>query len=196
SWPTSARRCSPRGAFRSRIPWCSARSSPSFWEASSFWVSLRGCFPRCLRTGPRSRRTLPPCLSSRRTRRRSGAVLAVTFCAALGLLGPVAQGNEVPRLTFALLVDSLRANFGVAQAIASYNGKEVEIQGFIIPAGPPDLSFFLLSRVSALGNYCCEVPVGQDETVYVFATKGLKILYDPLRVYKIRGVFEAGMRPD
>src|SRR5438067_13912123 len=76
------------------------------------------------------------------------------------------------------------------------NGKEVEIQGFIIPAGPPDLSFFLLSRVSALGNYCCEVPVGQDEMVYVFATKGLKILYDPLRIYKVRGVFEAGMRPD
>src|SRR5262249_38530199 len=71
-----------------------------------------------------------------------------------------------------------------------------EIQGFIIPAGPPDLSFFLLSRVSALGNYCCEVPVGQEETVYVFVPTGVKIAYDPLRVYRVRGVFEAGMRPD
>ena len=93
-------------------------------------------------------------------------------------------------------MDSIRANSEVTQTIKSYSGKEVEIQGFIIPAGPPDLSFFLLSRVSALGNYCCEVPVGQDETVYVFAAKGVKILYDPLRIYKIRGVFEAGMRAD
>ena len=139
---------------------------------------------------------MPRCDSSRRARQRSRALFAVSFCAALGFLGLVAHGNEVPRLTFALLVDSIRANFGVTQAISSYNGKEVEIQGFIVPTGPPDLSFFLLSRVSALGNYCCEVPVGQDETVYVFAAKGLKILYDPLRVYKVRGVFEAGMRAD
>lgn len=139
---------------------------------------------------------MPRCPSSRPAPRRPGAILAVSFCVALGLLNLVAHGNEVPRLTFALLVDSIRANFGVTQAIGSYNGKEVEIQGFIIPAGPPDLSFFLLSRVSALGNYCCEVPVGQDETVYVFAAKGVKIVYDPLRVYKVRGVFEAGMRPD
>src|SRR5213593_267842 len=107
-----------------------------------------------------------------------------------------AYSDEVPRLTFAQLVDSIKANLELTQKVKSYNGKEVEIQGFIIPAGPPDLSFFLLSRVSALGDYCCEVPVGQDETVYVFATKGLKILYDPLRIYKVRGVFEAGMRPD
>ena len=119
-----------------------------------------------------------------------------SLCAAFGYLGLVAQGDEVPRLTFALLVDSIRANFEVTQAIRSYSGKEVEIQGFIIPAGLPDLSFFLLSRVSALGNYCCEVPVGQDETVYVFAPSGVKIRYDPLRVYKISGIFEAGMRAD
>jgi hypothetical protein len=114
----------------------------------------------------------------------------------VGLSALVASGDEVPRLMFAQLVDAMRANFEVTQAIRSYNGKEVEIQGFIIPAGPPDLSFFLLSRVSALGNYCCEVPVGQDETVYVFAPSKVKILYDPLRVYKVRGVFEAGMRAD
>jgi hypothetical protein len=47
-----------------------------------------------------------------------------------------------------------------------------------------------------MGNYCCEVPTGQDETVYVFAAKGLKLLYDPLRVYKVRGVFEAGKQVD
>ena len=124
------------------------------------------------------------------------AILAASFCAALVQGGLSAQGAEIPRLTFAQLVDSIRANLEVTRTIKSYSGKEVEIQGFIIPAGPPDLSFFLLSRVSALGNYCCEVPVGQDETVYVFAVRGVKILYDPLRVYKIRGVFEAGMRSD
>jgi hypothetical protein len=104
--------------------------------------------------------------------------------------------DELPRLTFAQLVDSIRADFEVTQRIKSYNGKEVEILGFIIPAGPPDLSFFLLSRVSALGNYCCEMPVGQDETVYVFAAREVKITYDPLRIFKIVGLFEAGMRPD
>ena len=107
-----------------------------------------------------------------------------------------AHGDEAPRLTFAQLVDSIRANFAVTREITAYAGKEVEIQGFIIPAGPPDLSFFLLSRVSALGNYCCEMPTGQDETVYVFTAKAVKISYDPLRVYRVRGVFEAGKHVD
>ena len=123
-------------------------------------------------------------------------MLTLSLWTAIGPLGFVAQADETPRLTFAQLVDSIRANFGVTQAISSYNGREVEIQGFIIPAGPPDLSFFLLSGVSALGNYCCEVPVGQDETVYVFAPKGVTIAYDPLRVYKVHGLFEAGMLSD
>ena len=65
--------------------------------------------------------------------------------------------EEVPRLTFAQLVDGLRANNEVTQKIKSYNGKVVELQGFIIPAGPPDLSFFLLSRVSVLGNLLLRV---------------------------------------
>ena len=123
---------------------------------------------------------------------------ALTACLWLACLhlGGSAHGGDVPRLTFAQLVDSLRANFEVTQTIKSYNGREVEIQGFIIPAGPPDLSFFLLSRVSAVGNYCCEVPVGQDETVYVYAAKGVKILYDPLRIYRVRGAFEAGPHTD
>src|SRR5262245_65799059 len=107
-----------------------------------------------------------------------------------------AYSDEVPRLTFAQLVDSIKAELELTQKIKSYSGKEVELQGFIIPAGPPDLSFFLLSRVSAVGNFCCEAPVGQDETVYVFTAKGVKIFYDPLRVYKVRGVFEAGMYSD
>jgi hypothetical protein len=111
-------------------------------------------------------------------------------------LGPPVYGDEVPRLTFAQMADSIRANLGVTQGIRSYSGHEVEIQGFIIPAGPPDLSFFLLSRVSAMGNYCCEVPVGQDETVYVYAAKSVKILYDPLRIYRVRGTFEAGPHTD
>jgi hypothetical protein len=108
----------------------------------------------------------------------------------------LADSEEIPRLTFAQLGDSIRADSEVTQRIKSYSGKEVEIRGFIIPAGPPDLSFFLLSRVSALGNFCCEMPVGEDETVYVFAAKEVKITYDPLRIFKIVGVFEAGMRAD
>jgi hypothetical protein len=120
------------------------------------------------------------------------ASLLVAFVPSVLLAGP----DETPRLTFAQLVDSIRADSEVTQSIKSYNRKEVAIQGFIVPAGPPDLSFFLLSRVSALGNYCCEAPVGQDETVYVFAEKEVKITYDPLRIFKIVGVFEAGMRSD
>jgi hypothetical protein len=108
----------------------------------------------------------------------------------------VAGSEEILRLTFAQLVDSIRADSGLTEAIKSYGGKEVAIQGFIIPAGPPDLTFFLLSRVSALGNYCCEAPVGQDETVYVFTTKPVNITYDPLRIFKIVGIFEAGIRSD
>jgi len=124
------------------------------------------------------------------------ATVTVALCLAFAHVGPSAYGEEIPRLTFRQLVDSIRANFEVSQTIKSYGGREVEIQGFIIPAGPPDLSFFMLSRVSALGNYCCEVPVGQDETVYVFAEKEVKITYDPLRIFRIVGVFEAGMRAD
>jgi hypothetical protein len=130
--------------------------------------------------------------------RHSPERLTAAAALALVLLGlPVAsRADDPPRLTFAQLVDSMRANFDVTQQIKSYAGKDVEIQGFIVPAGPPDLSFFLLSRVSALGNYCCEVPTGQDETVYVFADRGLKLVYDPLRVYRVRGLFEAGKHVD
>ena len=113
----------------------------------------------------------------------------------LPMLGP-ALGDEVPRLTFAQLGDSMRANLGVTRSIMAYNGREIEIQGFIIPAGPPDLSFFLLSRVSGTGNYCCELPSGQDETVYVYTARGVSLRYDPIRVYRIRGVFEAGHHVD
>jgi hypothetical protein len=112
----------------------------------------------------------------------------------MGILS--AYSDEVPRLTFAQLVDSIKANLELTQKVKSYNGKEVEIQGFIIPAGPPDLSFFLLSRVSAIGNYCCELSTGQDETVYVYTAKGVQLFYDPLRVYKVRGLFEAGVHTD
>ncbi len=127
--------------------------------------------------------------------RRFRPVLAVSLLTTC-VYGLLASAEETPRLTFAQLVDAIRANFEVTQTIKAYSGREVEIQGFIIPAGPPDLSFFLLSRVSAMGNYCCEVPVGQDETVYVYAAKGITIRYDPLRVYKVRGTFEAGPHTD
>ena len=115
---------------------------------------------------------------------------------AIALLAVTAHASDVPRLTFAELVDAIRANNQVTRAMQALSGKEVEIQGFIIPAGPPDLSFFLLSRVSALGNYCCEVPTGQDETVYVSTARGVSIAYDALRVYKVRGTFEAGKHVD
>lgn len=123
------------------------------------------------------------------------ALVVVALAVATGLAS-AAHAQERPRLTFAQLSDSLRANFDVTREMKSYSGREVEIQGFIVPAGPPDLSFFLLSRVSALGNYCCEAPVGQDETVYVFAPRGARIAYDPLRVYRVRGTFEAGKHVD
>ena len=125
-------------------------------------------------------------------RRRDRYALALV----LALLAGLAHADDAPRLTFAQLVDAMRANNEITNAMRSLSGKEVEIQGFIIPAGPPDLSFFLLSRVSALGNYCCEVPTGQDETVYVSTARGVTITYDPLRVYKVRGVFEAGKHVD
>jgi hypothetical protein len=123
-------------------------------------------------------------------------ISAFNLCLWLVMSPLSAYSDEVPRLTFAQLVDSIKANLALTQKIQSYNGKEVEMQGFIIPAGPPDLSFFLLSRVSAIGNYCCELPTGQDETVYVYTAKGVQLFYDPLRVYKVRGLFEAGVHTD
>ena len=126
----------------------------------------------------------------------SRVVYVLSCCLGLAVCTLLAYGDEVPRLTFAQLVDSIKANLELTHKIQSYNGKQVEIQGFIIPAGPPDLSFFLLSRVSAIGNFCCELPIGQDETVYVFTAKGVKLFYDPLRVYKVRGRFEAGVHRD
>jgi len=132
------------------------------------------------------------CLSLPRVTRRLVAGLLITVAPTVLFAGT----EEIPLLTFAQLVDSIRADLEVTEKIKSYRGKEVAIQGFIVPAGPPDLSFFLLSRVSALGNYCCEAPVGQDETVYVSTEKPVNITYDPLRIFKIVGVFEAGMRAD
>jgi len=119
-----------------------------------------------------------------------GCGVALLACTAL------ARAEDVPRLTFAQLVDSIRAELELTQKIKSFTGKEVQIQGFIVPAGAPDLSFFLLSRVSSIGNYCCEAAVGQDETVYVFANRGVNLIYDPLRVYSVRGIFEAGLKKD
>src|SRR5215475_3330918 len=128
--------------------------------------------------------------------RRFRTILAVSLCMACMHLGLLASAEEPPRLTFTQLVDSIKAEFEVTQKIKSYGGKEIEIQGFIVPAGLPDLSFFLLSRVSSIGNYCCEAPVGQDETVYVFAASAPRISFDPLKVYKVHGIFEAGLKTD
>ena len=144
--------------------------------------------PECL--------TASPATKAGHTGRPTRATLVAALTLVLLGLPGVSRADDPPRLTFAQLVDSMRANFDVTQQIKTYAGREVEIQGFIVPAGPPDLTFFLLSRVSALGNYCCEIPTGQDETVYVFAATGLKLVYDPLRVYRVRGVFEAGKDVD
>ncbi len=124
------------------------------------------------------------------------AVARLAALAAGIALSAAAVGQDVPRLTFAQLAESVRANSTVTQGIRAYAGKPVEIHGFIIPAGPPDLSFFLLGRVSATGNYCCEAPSGQDEVVYVYRAGGGSIRYDPLRVYAVRGIFEAGHHVD
>jgi len=123
-------------------------------------------------------------------------IIAVSVGVMLTIFPVAIAGEGIPRLTFAQLVDSIKAELEVTQKIKSYAGKEVEIHGFIVPAGLPDLSFFLLSRVSSIGNYCCEAPVGQDETVYVFTAKAPRITYDPLKVYKVRGIFEAGLERD
>ena len=70
-----------------------------------------------------------------------GFALALLTCSAL------AYAEDVSRLTFAQLVESIRAELELTQKIKSFSGKEVEI-------------------------------------------------YDPLRVYKVRGVFEAGLTRD
>jgi len=99
-------------------------------------------------------------------------------CVPLGLL---AYEEEIPRLTLRSWWTRFKAELELTQKIKSYNGKEVEIQGFIIPPARPDLSFFLLSRVLPMGNYCCEVPVGAGRNSLRVYGERVKIFYDPLR---------------
>jgi hypothetical protein len=62
---------------------------------------------------------------------------------------------------------------------------------------PPDQpSYEAVLGAEVAHRYCCELPTGQDETVYVSAAKGVRLFYDPLRVYKVRGLFEAGIQTD
>ena len=108
----------------------------------------------------------------RSPRRRASIQRRVLGSAALLICLLIARGasaQPIPRLTFAQLAESIRATAALSAAITAYSGTEVEIQGFIVPAGPADLSFFLLSRVSATGNDCCELPSGQDGMVYAGA---------------------------
>ena len=56
-------------------------------------------------------------------------MLALMVALAVLPMLPPARGDEVPRLTFAQLADSMRANLGVTQGIRAYNGREIEIQG-------------------------------------------------------------------
>ena len=107
------------------------------------------------------------------------------------------RGQDIPRLTFAQLVDSIRANPAVTRPYhVATRARRSRSRGSSSPLGPPDLSFFLLSRVSAVGNYCCEMPSGQDETVYVYAAKGHDDRLRPARRVPVRGVFEAGHSVD
>jgi len=71
----------------------------------------------------------------------------------------------------AQLVDRSAQSSRVNPEHQSYVGKEVEIRGFIIPAGPPDLLLLAESRL-ALGNYAarCQVVAGR-KNVYVVAAK-------------------------
>ena len=55
----------------------------------------------------------------------SRVVYALGGCLGLAVCTLLAYGDEVPRLTFAQLVDSIRANLELTQKIQSYNGKEV-----------------------------------------------------------------------
>ena len=82
--------------------------------------------------------------------RRFRTILAVSLCMACVHFGLLVYAEEPPRLTFTQLVDSIKAELEVTQKIKSYGGKEVEIHGFIIPAGLPDLSFFFAQ--SRLGH--------------------------------------------
>jgi hypothetical protein len=84
--------------------------------------------------------------------RRFRTLFVVSLFMACMHPGFLAYAEEPPRLTFAQLVDSIKAELELTQKIKSYSGKEVEIQGFIIPAGPPDLSFFLLRGAGRAGR--------------------------------------------
>ena len=73
---------------------------------------------------------------------------AISLCMACMHLGLLASAEETPRLTFTQLVDSIKAELEVTQKIKSYGGKEVEMQGFIIPAGlPRSVVLFAESRL-------------------------------------------------
>lgn len=78
----------------------------------------------------------------------------------------------------------------------SLSGTAVAIQGVIIPAGRPDLTFCRRSRVASIGHEGGEAPGGQEETVDVFAARADQVTDDPLRVSTVRGVFEAGLQRD
>jgi hypothetical protein len=114
----------------------------------------------------------------------------------LGLPHPT-PAQDVPRLTFAQLVDSMRANFDVTQQIKSYAGKDVEIQGFIVPAGPPDLVLPAESRLSA-GQLLLRSPhrTGRDGVRIRREGPEAGVRPTPLRVYRVRGTFEAGKQVD
>ena len=77
-------------------------------------------------------------------RRGCRAILAVSLCTAFVHLGVLARGEEIPRLTFAQLVDSIRANLEVTLTIKSYSGKEVEMDKALkseLTIFPPNLAW-------------------------------------------------------
>ena len=59
--------------------------------------------------------------------------LLVTVVPTIALAG----SEDIPRLTFAQLVDSIRADSGVTETIKSYSGKEVAIRDSSFLPGRP-----------------------------------------------------------
>jgi len=75
--------------------------------------------------------------------------------------------------------------------IKSYSERKSRIRG--VHHSRRDARSVSSCEVAFGEQYCCEMPVGQTKTVYVFAAKEVKITYDPCGFSRC-GVFEMGER--
>src|SRR5260370_33409303 len=133
-------------------------SSLPFWGALSSWAPLRGYCRRSSHIEQRLRKTSHRCLRLMRAVGRYRAYLAASLFVAFVPSILLAGTNEIPRLTFSQLVDSIRANSELTQTIKSYSGKEAEIRGFTGPAGPPARQLSMLSPCPAHASACGLTP--------------------------------------